>query len=254
MEQQESIGGPQGTNEQQGTTTAWEGGEGPSSGGRRGPGTTHEDSSWFDRVKAWASDLFGQASEVIVRPGEFFDALPQEGELWRATVFALVMGAVAGILGFCLRILPPLSSVLTTALGAFAGTVVGAVLVHVLAMLAGGKGALDASYRIAAYMMAFLPLVVVAGLLPYLNIAVAGYALYALIVAAVSVHELEERRAWSVFGAVGAVVLVLALLGRFAGHSGSSVLEGMQNLGGQKQRAAGHLERQLEQLRQGQSD
>ena len=236
MEEQWSTGEPE---EQQARTPGGDGGEWQSGGGARGPGATHGEPGALSGVRAWAGDLFGQASEVIVRPGEFFDSLPPEGGLWRATVFAIVMGAIAGIIGFCLRVLPGFSSVFTMPFRAFAGTVVGSVLIHVLAMLAGGKGPLEASYRLAAYLMAFLPLVIAAGLLPYLDVAMAGYALYALILGAVSVHGLEERRAWSVFGVVGAALLVLALLGKLATHDGSQAVYKVER-----------LERQIEKLRQ----
>jgi len=253
MGEDQSIGGREGPEEQQAMAPREDSGEEHSSSGAQGPGAIHEEPSAFDSAKAWAGDLFGQASEVIVRPGEFFDSLPREGGLWRATVFAIVMGAVAGILGYCLRVLPGFSSVFTMPFAAFAGTVVGAVLIHVLTMLAGGKGHLEASYRLAAYLMAFLPLVIVAGVLPYLNMAMAGYALYALILGAISVHGLEERRAWSVFGVVGAALLVLALLARFADHDGSYAAHELERLRAQQQRAAERLERQMEQLRQRQA-
>jgi hypothetical protein len=165
----------------------------------------------LEGIKAWVGDLFGQASDVISRPAEFFAEMPREGGLWRATVFALVMGFVAGVLGFVLRVLPAFGSIFTTPLAAFASTVVGMFVVHVLAMLAGGRGTLDASYRLAAYLMVFLPLVVVASLLPYLNIAMAGYGVYALVMGVVSVHQLEERRAWSVFGGAGVLGLLVLL-------------------------------------------
>ena len=254
MEEQEPKAGAEGSEESQDKTTGVQGSEQVSREEAAGPGASHDQPGPLDNLKAWAGDLFGQASEVIVRPGEFFDSLPREGGLGHATAFAIVMGAVAGVLGFCIRVLPAFSSIFTMPFAAFAGTVVGAVLIHVLAMLAGGKGPLEASYRLAAYLMAFLPLVVAAGLLPYLNLAVAGYALYALILGAVSVHSLEERRAWSVFGVVGAALLVLALFGRLAGHDGSPAVRELERLRAQQQRAAERLEQQIDQLRQRQAE
>lgn len=203
----------------------------------------------FDAIKAWAGDLFGEASDVVARPGEFFAGLPEQGGTARATVFALVMGAIAGLLGFILRIFPPLSAIFTTPLAAFAYTVVGTFLIHVLAMLAGGKGTLEGSYRLAAYMMVFLPPIVVAGLLPYLNICIGGYAVYALVMGVVPVHGLEERRAWSVFGAAGALGLLVVLLGT-AAEGSSPIRDKLDRLQAQQRRVVEHLEQQMEQLRQ----
>ena len=207
------------------------------------PEPAYEGPGAFDDIKKWAGDLFGQASEVIMRPGEFFSGLPSEGGLGAATVFAIAMGAVAGFLGFVLRVLGPFSAIFTTPFAAFAGTVVGALAIHVLAVLAGGKGALDGSYRLAAYMMAFLPLVVVSQVLPYLHIAVAGYAVYALILGVVPVHGIEERRAWSVFGPAGAALLLLSILS-------TSAIDELRDLRAQQRRATERLERRIEQLRQ----
>jgi hypothetical protein len=208
------------------------------------PSTPYEEPGAFDDIKKWAGDLFGQASEVIMRPAEFFSGLPSEGGLGSATVFAIAMGAVAGILGFVLRVLGPFSAILTTPFAAFASTVVGTLAVHVLAVLAGGKGALEGSYRLAAYMTAFLPLLIVAQVLPYLHIAVAGYAVYALILGVVPVHGIEERRAWSVFGPAGAALLLLSILS-------TSAIDELRDLRAQQRRATERLERRIEQLRQG---
>jgi len=206
------------------------------------PSAAYEEPSAFDGFKAWAGDLFGQASEVIMRPTEFFAALPAGGALGPATMFAVAMGAVAGVLGFVLRVFPPFSAVFTTPFAAFAGTVVGAVVIHALAVLAGGKAALEGSYRLAAYMLAFLPLIVVAQVLPYLHIAVAGYAVYALILGVVPIHGIEERRAWSVFGPAGAVVLLLSLMS-------TSAVDELRDLRSQQERTIRRLERRLEKLR-----
>lgn len=212
------TGGARGAQQETGGETEWD------------PGVETEPGA-FEAFKAWAGDLFGQASDVIARPAEFFAEMPGEGGLWRATVFAVVMGFVAGILGFVLGVLPAFRSTFTTPLAAFASTVVGMFLVHVLAMLAGGRGTLDASYRLAAYLMVFLPLVVVASVLPYLNIAMAGYGVYALVMGVISVHQLEERRAWSVFGGVGVLGLLAFLVSSVGGSEPSDVLDELRRLG-----------------------
>jgi hypothetical protein len=179
----------------------------------------------FENAKRWAGDLFGQASDVITRPAEFFGSMPREGGFGTPTVFVLVMGVVAGLLGAVLCVTPGVRSLFTVPLGAFAAAVVGAFVVHALAMAAGGTGTLESSYRVAAYLMAFLPIAVVAGVLPYLDVAVAAYALYALIQGVAPVHRIEERKAWTVFGAAGAVLLLLMLLGQVTGRSVASRLQ-----------------------------
>ena len=231
-----AAAGPESTGTDSGGGT-----EGTTTGGGQGPQPAEATSEWeaeverepgvLDAVKAWAGDLFGQASDVLARPAEFFAELPREGGLWRATVFALVMGLVAGVLGFLLRVLPAFASVFKTPLAAFASTVVTMFLVHVLAMVAGGRGALDASYRLAAYLMVFLPLVVVASVLPYLDVAMAGYGVYVLVIGVIVVHGLEERRAWSVFGGAGALGLLLFLLSSVGGAERSDVLDELRRLG-----------------------
>jgi hypothetical protein len=240
-EQQETAEAPEaGTPDREGKT----GGQ-QQTGGRTQdppPSVPYEEPSALDGLKAWAGDLFGQASEVIMRPGEFFAALPAGGALGAATMFAVAMGAVAGVLGFVLRVFPLFSAVFTTPFAAFAGTVVGAVVIHALAVLAGGKAALEGSYRLAAYMAAFLPLIVVAQVLPYLHIAVAGYAVYALILGVVPVHGIEERRAWSIFGPAGAVVLLLSVMS-------TSAVDELRDMRSQQDRTIRRLERRLEKLR-----
>jgi hypothetical protein len=209
--------------------------------------------SILEALQEWLGDIFGQAMDVIWRPAEFFEAMPEEGGLGRATAFALGMGAVAGIVGFILRVLPGFGALFSTPFAAFACTVVGAFVIHVLAMLAGGKGRLEGSYLLAAYLMTFFPLIVVAAVLPYLDVAVAGYGLYVLLVGVVPVHRLEERRAWSVFGTVGAVALLSLLLGSFLGAK-SPLLDEIERLRAQQQRMVEEVESRLDGLRPRKAD
>jgi hypothetical protein len=230
-------------------------GEAGHGGGGAGAGDSGSHSEWphdeeptaLEAIMEWAGELFAQASDVIWRPGEFFEELPEEGGLGRATVFAIVMGAVAGVLGFVLRVLPPLSAVFTSPFAAFAYTVVGAFLIHVLAMVTGGKGALDGSYRLAAYLTVFFPLVIVAGFFPYLSVAMAGYGVYVLIQGVIPIHGLDERRAWSVFGGVGAIGLLVLLVGG-PGRNASFDAE-LRKLRAQQQRVVQALEDRIEEIR-----
>jgi hypothetical protein len=207
----------------------------------------------FDGLQEWMGEMFGQALDVIWRPAEFFEAMPREDGLSRATAFVLIMGAVAGILGFVLRVLPGFGALFSTPLAAFACTVVSAFVIHVLATLAGGKGNIEESYLFAAYLMTFFPLVVAAAVLPYLDVAVAGYGLYTLVVGVVPVHRLEERRAWSVFGTVGAAALLSLLIASFVGRE-SPLVEEIERLRAQQQRIVRDLEDRLGAVRPGKAD
>jgi hypothetical protein len=155
--------------------------------------------------------------------------------------------------GFILRVLPGFGALFSTPFAAFACTVVGTFVIHVLAMLAGGKGRLEGSYLLAAYLMTFFPLVVLAAVLPYLDVAVAGYGLYVLLVGVVPVHRLEERRAWSVFGTVGAVALLSLLLGSFLSAK-SPLLDEIERLRAQQQRMVEEVENRLDALRPRKAD
>ncbi len=216
-------------------------------------GESGAEASASETLWEWLGGIFGQAMDVVWRPAEFFEALPEEGGLGKATVFAMVMGAIAGLVGFILRVLPAFGALFSTPLAAFACTIVGAFVIHVLAMLAGGKGRLEGSYLLAAHLMTFFPLIVAAAVLPYLDVAVAGYGLYVLLVGVVPVHRLEERRAWSVFGTAGAVALLSLLVGSFVGGE-SPLLDEIERLRAQQHRMVEDLESRLDALRQRKPD
>lgn len=211
------------------------------------------ETSGFEAFQEWLGEMFSRALDVIWRPAEFFETIPEERGLGRATAFALVMGAAAGVAGFVLRVLPSFGALFSTPLAAFACTVVGAFVIHVLAMLAGGKGRLEGSYVLAAYLMTFFPLIVVAAVLPFLDVAVAGYGLYVLLVGVVPVHKLEERRAWSVFGTVGAVALLLLLVGSFVGGT-SPLMDEIERLRAQQQRMVEELQDRVDAMRPRKAD
>jgi hypothetical protein len=225
----------------------------PSAAGYDGQHEALREPSASEGLQDWFGELFGQALDVVWRPSEFFASSTDDGGLGRPTVFALVMGAIAGVLGFVLRVLPGFGAVFSTPLAAFTCSVVGAFVIHVLAMVAGGRGSLEGSYRLAAYLMVFFPLIVVSAVLPYLEVAMAGWGLYVLLMGVVPIHRLDERRAWSVFGTVGALALLVLLVSTLT-DGRSTVLDELDRLRAQQQRVVRDLERRIEALRSGEGD
>jgi hypothetical protein len=81
----------------------------------------------------------------------------------------------------------------------------------------------------------------------------AGWGLYVLLMGVVPIHRLDERRAWSVFGTVGALALLVLLVSTLT-DGRSTVLDELDRLRAQQQRVVRDLERRIEALRSGEGD
>lgn len=171
-------------------------------------------------------ELFKTALNAVASPAAFFRALPRTGGFTAPFVFLVAMGAVTGLVTALLGLLD-LANIFSTGM-AFAAVLiipaVYAVMGFVLALLAhlvwkafGSGETYETSYRCIAYIGAFMPVVAVLNVIPYLGwMLVAVLVTYVYVVATVEVHRIPPRTAWAVFGAIGLAVLFLGL-GRESG-------------------------------------
>lgn len=171
---------------------------------------------------AWRAHLRRTAAtawHVIVDPAGFFAAMPVEGGLGRPALFALQMGAVAGlvhaVVAVVMGVLPPpgaLLLVLLLPLVYSLYTLMGGGILYAAWHMMGSKLPFEASYRCAAYMTAILPATAVLAPIPYVGpLVAAGWLLYLCVITSQTVHRVSVRTAWIVFGVLAGLLVLNAV-------------------------------------------
>ncbi|MDZ4165405.1 MAG: hypothetical protein U1C55_09780, partial [Smithellaceae bacterium] len=96
---------------------------------------------------------------------------------------------------------------------------------------------------------ALAPITIVLGLVPYLG-GVAGIALmtFYLVIASIEVHGIASRKAWLVFGIIGAVFAIFSLTGEFAAKR---LMRDATKFQQEAEEAVKQLQKQTEQLQKG---
>jgi hypothetical protein len=220
------------------------------------PGPTNEPASPLE-------DVLPTAIEVLGDPRGFYASMPQEGGYEAPGIFAGVMLLAYGTLLAIgsllhLQILGVLVSLIIFPLLGAIGLAIGAAIILFLSRALGGHATFESSFRIVAYSSALMPLQAIALLIPYLPILVQAYGLYMLIVAVTAAHKVEEQRAWTVLGSIGAFLIVLSLLGTMTARRmapridrlGHDLEKSADQLNRATDRFQKELERATEQMKQ----
>ncbi len=161
------------------------------------------------------------AKMVILKPKDFFQSMPKLGGFKDPLLFAVAMGLASGIVALILGILGLgmhravsflflglILSPLFTAIGAF---IAGAIL-YLIWKAMGSQQTFETAFRCVAYMTAVSPFTTLLGVVPYLG-ALIGllWMLYLTVAASTIVHGIEERKAWTVFGAIAVIFALLSI-------------------------------------------
>jgi hypothetical protein len=166
------------------------------------------------------------AIRVVTSPAAFFRDMKKTGGFIEPLVFMVIMGVVSGIIQAVLNILH-----LNVVGGAAAGVASVIILPVVIAIfgfisagiafviwkLMGSQESYETAYRCVAYAGAVSPITTLLGVVPDLGSAL-GILIgtYFIVIASVEVHKIPEKKAWTVFGIIAAVLIVLSLSGQFA--------------------------------------
>ena len=164
------------------------------------------------------------AIKVVAQPAEFFRGMPKKGGFAEPLVFMAAVAVLSGLLqalqgllhlnmagsaaaGLAAVVLIP---ILTVAFG-----FVGAAVMFLIWKLLGSREDYETAYRCVAYLSVLGPVATVLGVIPYLGPAASMAILtYYLVAASVEAHRIESKKAWTVFGAFGALLIVLSLAGQ----------------------------------------
>ena len=161
------------------------------------------------------------AKKVILTPVEFYRGMPKVGGFVDPLIFLIVLGVVAGIiravlglvhLGVSLSIGMALAAVVLAPIWIVVGSFIGAAILFVIWKLMGSDESFETAYRCGAYAAAISPITSVLGVIPYIGSLIGlAWGLYLVVTASVEVHKLPAKKAWMVFGIIGAVLAIMSL-------------------------------------------
>lgn len=152
------------------------------------------------------SKAFADAASLFTDPSTLFRGIPPKGPLWLPTLRILFWGLIAGVGGALLDepVLIVLLPVLSLAICALITPVY-----HGMVLASGGLGTMRTSYYILSTFSPLLILDVALGGMLLFRIPLLVYKFYLAARAAEEVHAALPKRAYCVFSAALAVLIVL---------------------------------------------
>ena len=166
------------------------------------------------------------AIKVITQPAAFFREMPKTGGFVEPLIFMIVIGVISGIIQAVLSFLPlgmmgggmvGMASIIMMPVAVLIGGFIGAGIAFVIWKVMGSGENYETAYRCCAYASALSPITAVLGIIPYMG-SVIGILIgtYYIVIASVEVHKIPDKKAWTVFGVIAAVLILLSLSGQFA--------------------------------------
>jgi hypothetical protein len=139
------------------------------------------------------------------------------------------MGAAGGMLGmaagFGAIVMSPIVAVIF-------GSFVGGAIVHVISLIAGGKGTYEQSVRVSSYACAIMPVGTLLGVIPglgfLLSIVANLYGLYVVALGVITLHLADRKKTFTVVGVLAAIVVVIGISGYFAARAAKNFAAELQ--------------------------
>jgi len=163
---------------------------------------------------------------VITKPADFFAsaAIKEQKGFGPPLIFAVVMGLAAGIVGAIVAILHlgvlagPLGGAVGVGMGiagiiispivAVIAAFIGGAIIHVIALIASGKGTYETSVRIGCYAMAVYPVRALLDILPPLGVLASLYGLYIIALGIIALHAANRQTTFVVVGILAAIAAI----------------------------------------------
>src|SRR3990172_1643316 len=161
------------------------------------------------------------AIKVVTSSAAFFREMPKTGGYQEPLLFMVIMGVVNGIVTAVLGIfglalifsvgMAIASIIIYPVMYAVFGFI-GAAFVFAVWKLMSSAEPYETAYPCVAYIAAFMPLVSIINVIPYVGV-LASLALltWIYVLASVEAHKLPVQKSWLVFGIIGAALFLMSL-------------------------------------------
>lgn len=171
---------------------------------------------------------------VLTRPTPFYESVRGQTGLGPPLVFAAAMGLVYGVIvaiyamvglgiaggalggaigaaaGFSMIILGPIFAVI-------GGSFIGGAIVHVISLIAGGKGSFEQSVRISSYALAVMPIGAVLAFIPLVRYLPSFYGLYLIALGIIAIHLADRKKTFVVTGVLAGIFVLFIVVGMLIG-------------------------------------
>jgi hypothetical protein len=210
----------------------------------------------MEEKKGFDFGAFAQtAAKVITSPAAFFREMPKTGGYAEPLLFMVVMGVVNGLvtavlglfgLTFIFSMGMAIASIIIYPVMYAVFGFIGAAIVYVIWKLMGSQENYETAYRCVAYIAAFMPIVSIIDIIPYIGV-LAGIAIltWVYVVASVETHKLPSQKAWLVFGILGAAIFLMSL---GAGMASRSMQSGTEQRIKEMQKSTEDMKKKLEEM------
>ena len=184
----------------------------------------------MEEGKSLVNGIVSTALKVITNPSGFYRDMPKTGGFQHPIIFLVVMMVVSMVIGYIGSLahigISPMGGMMGS--GALAGIIIAPIIGLIFSFIAAGilfviwkimgsQENYETAYRCAAYSSGIIPVTSVLGFIPYLgSVAVLLWCFYLLIAASIEVHKIKSSLAWTVWGIIAALFIMLSLSAQYA--------------------------------------
>ncbi|MDP2278720.1 MAG: YIP1 family protein [Nitrospirota bacterium] len=185
----------------------------------------------MEEGKSLVNGIVSTALKVITNPSGFYRDMPKTGGFQHPVIFLIAMMVVSMVIGYIGSLahlgISPMGGGMMGA-GALAGIIIAPIIGLIFSFIAAGilfviwkvmgsQENYETAYRCAAYSSGIIPVTSVLGFIPYLgSVAVLLWGFYLLIAASIEVHKIKSSLAWTVWGIIAALFIMLSLSAQYA--------------------------------------
>lgn len=210
------------------------------------------------------------AIRVLTSPSTFFREMPKTGGFVEPLIFMVAMGVIGGLiqsvfsligLNIAAGIGMGVASIIVLPILIAIFGFIGAAILFVIWKLMGSQEPYETAYRCGAYISVLTPIITVLGVIPYVGSAI-GIVIYTffLVIASAEVHSIPSKKAWLVFGIIGAILILTSISSQFAARKFTreavkfqkqmeETSKAMEKQAGEMQKQTQELQKQAEEAR-----
>lgn len=190
-------------------------------------------------LSAHYRSVSGTMLSVIRNPVEFYRGMAKTGGFRDPLAFVLSMGVLVALIGGFLSIFTGgfhffafLASLIIGPVVFTLFSFVGAGVFFIIWRIMGSEEAYETAYRCLAYASAVSPVTMLLGIIPYLG-SLAGilWMLYLVVTATVEVHRLEARKAWTLFGILFFLLVLVSMGSQYSARQVAKQMKSYEETG-----------------------
>lgn len=224
----------------------------------------------MEEGKSLVNGIVSTSLKVITNPSGFYREMPKTGGFQHPIIFLVAMMIVSMVIGY----IGSLANIGISPMGAGmmgAGALVGIIITPIIGLifsfiaagilfiiwkLMGSQENYETAYRCAAYSSGIIPVTSVLSFIPYLG-SVAGllWGFYLIITASIEVHKIKSSLAWTVWGIIAALFIILSLSAQYAARKFAGELmrntKEMEKAAQDMQKATKQMQENLSKMPQG---